>query len=78
MYLVGGLTDQFPYFAQMLFGREDVTEADSHYGSAAQVRLRKIGAPARVDPLHHLAVQFVELVCCSRGRRPRPDITDAG
>src|SRR6266700_2725244 len=44
----------------MLFGREHVAEANSHYRSAAQFGLREVGAARSIDLLHDLAVQIVE------------------
>ena len=56
MQLVGGLPDQFPGFAQMLFRRQNISEADSHYGLSAQFGLCEIRASGSVDSLNYVAV----------------------
>src|SRR2546422_8488461 len=46
----------------MLFGCEHVAQADSHNGAATQFGLGEIRASARVDLVHNLTVQHVDLV----------------
>ena len=71
---VCSFSDNLPRLAQMFFRREHVTEANAHHGSAAQFRLGEISAARSIDLLHDFAVQFVDVVRCSRscpGRRHR-------
>src|SRR5205085_2279755 len=56
---LNGVPDNFPDAAHVLFGGEDIPEAEAHDDAAAEFRLREVSLAGGIDASHGLAVPFI-------------------
>ena len=54
--LLDRFADDFPDAAKVFFGREQISQPETHYDAASQFRLHQIGFTSRVDRLDDLGV----------------------